>query len=74
MAWMNSETKEIVSVPAADIKWASWMRVARNYRLRIGLKDKVTRENFDGFMRDVSPVVYVLFSEVEMLIWMRSGP
>lgn len=54
MAWMNGETKEIVSVPAADIKWAVWMRVARNYRLRVGLKDKVTRENFDGFMRDVS--------------------
>ena len=54
MAWMNSETKEVVSVPAAEIKWAVWMRVARNFRLRIGLKDKGRRENFDGFMRDVS--------------------
>ena len=51
---MNSETKEVVSVPAAEIKWAVWMRVARNFRLRIGLKDKGRRENFDGFMRDVS--------------------
>lgn len=57
MAWMNSETKEIVSVPMQDIKWATWMRVARNYRLRVGLKDKVTRENFDGFMRDVCSTV-----------------
>ncbi|EJC97814.1 SSrecog-domain-containing protein [Fomitiporia mediterranea MF3/22] len=52
MAWMNNETREVVSVPAAEIKWASWMRVARNFRLRIGLKEKGRRENFDGFMRD----------------------
>jgi len=54
LAWMNNDTKEVVSVPAADIKWASWFRVARNFRLRVGLKDKSRRENFDGFMRDVS--------------------
>ncbi|KAL5501768.1 POB3 [Sanghuangporus vaninii] len=52
MAWMNSETKAVVSVPAGEIKWAQWMRVARNFRLRIGLKEKGKRENFDGFMRD----------------------
>ena len=51
MAWMNSETKEIVPVPASDIKWAQWIRVARNFRLRVGMKDK--REVFDGFLRDV---------------------
>lgn len=54
MAWMNNETKEIVSLPSGDIKWATWMRVARNFRLRVGLKDKSRRENFDGFLRDVS--------------------
>lgn len=54
MAWMNNETKDVVSIPSADIKWASWFRVARNFRLRVGLKDKSRRENFDGFMRDVS--------------------
>lgn len=53
MAWMNNE-KEVVSVPGAEIKWAAWFRVARNFRLRVGLKDKSRRENFDGFMRDVS--------------------
>ncbi|THH05506.1 hypothetical protein EW145_g4746 [Phellinidium pouzarii] len=52
VAWMNPETKNVVSVPAANIKWAVWMRVARNFRLRLGLKDKGKRENFDGFVRD----------------------
>ena len=55
MAWMNSETREVVTVPASDIKWAAWMRVARNYRLRIGMKDATNRrQDFDGFQRDVS--------------------
>ena len=62
MAWMNNETKDVVSVPAADIKWASWFRVARNFRLRVGLKDKSRRENFDGFMRDVSCLVLTLYT------------
>ena len=52
MAWMNNETKEVVTVTAADLKWASWMRVARNFRLRLGL-EKGRRENFEGFTRDV---------------------
>ena len=40
------------------MKWAQWVRVARNYQLRIGLgnKDKKNadrkREIFDGFARD----------------------
>ena len=67
MAWMNSETKAVVSVPAAEIKWAQWMRVARNFRLRIGIKDKGKRENFDGFMRDVSFQHSV--QRPRMLIW-----
>ena len=59
MACMNNETKEIVSVSAADIKWALWMRVSRNFRLRVGLKEKGKRENFDGFMRDVCSLSYL---------------
>lgn len=58
MAWKN-EMKEVVSIPAGDIKWAAWMRVARNYRLRIGMKDAINRkrEDFDGFLRDVSRAI-----------------
>ncbi|KAI5121084.1 hypothetical protein M0805_008597 [Coniferiporia weirii] len=52
VAWMNNETKDIVSVSNGNIKWAAWMRVARGFRLRFGLKDKGKRENFEGFMRD----------------------
>jgi structure-specific recognition protein 1 len=40
-------------VPAADIKWAEWVRVARNYQLRVGLKEKGKRIAFDGFFREV---------------------
>ena len=50
---MNNQTKETVTVSANDIKWAKWIRVARNYRLRVGLKDNRRRESFDGFLRDV---------------------
>jgi len=36
---------------AADIKWAQWIRVARNYQLRIDLKDR-SKVTFDGFLRE----------------------
>ena len=53
MAW-KSETKDnnVTSLPASDIKWAQWLRVARGYQLRVGLKDR-RRETFDGFEREV---------------------
>jgi len=38
---------------STDIKWARWLRVARGFQLRVGLKDR-RREVFDGFERDVS--------------------
>ncbi len=43
----------MVAIQSVDIKWAQWIRVARNYQLRVGLKDR-TRETFDGFVREVS--------------------
>ena len=43
----------MVAMQASDIKWAQWIRVARNYQLRVGLKDR-SRETFDGFVREVS--------------------
>lgn len=53
MAWMGNETKRVVTLAAADLKWAMWMRVARNYQLRVGMKGDRQRETFDGFTRDV---------------------
>ena len=53
MAWMGNDTKRVVTLSAGDIKWAMWMRVARNHQVRVGLKGDRQRETFDGFTRDV---------------------
>ena len=58
MAWRGEEANQTVAIPSDEMKWAQWIRVARNYQLRLGLgsKDKKTadrkRETFDGFQRD----------------------
>ncbi|KAI0647824.1 SSrecog-domain-containing protein [Trametes meyenii] len=51
MAWKAEEGSDMIALQAADMKWAQWIRVARNYQLRVGLKDR-TRETFDGFVRE----------------------
>ncbi|KAL1950368.1 hypothetical protein VTO73DRAFT_5492 [Trametes versicolor] len=51
MAWKAEEGSDMVAIQSVDIKWAQWIRVARNYQLRVGLKDR-TRETFDGFVRE----------------------
>lgn len=53
MAWKAEEGDRMVAMQASDIKWAQWIRVARNYQLRVGLKDR-SKETFDGFVREVS--------------------
>ena len=52
MAWKGEESEAVTALSSQDIKWAQWIRVARNYQLRVGLKDR-TRETFDGFTREV---------------------
>jgi structure-specific recognition protein 1 len=52
MAWKGEQGEGVVAMATADIKWAQWLRVARNFQLRVGLKDR-RREIFDGFMREV---------------------
>ncbi|KAF8583126.1 SSrecog-domain-containing protein [Ramaria rubella] len=47
----EGESKSVM-VQANDIKWAEWLRVARNYQLRVGLKEKGKRVNFDGFVKE----------------------
>ncbi|KAL1743087.1 structure-specific recognition protein-domain-containing protein [Schizophyllum fasciatum] len=51
MAWKGSEGEPIVALPADDIKWAQWLRVARQYQLRVGVKDH-QKHHFDGFARE----------------------
>ncbi|KAJ7069620.1 SSrecog-domain-containing protein [Mycena amicta] len=50
MAW-KAEASEVTAIGAAEIKSAQWLRVARGFQLRIGLKDR-KRETFDGFRRE----------------------
>ncbi|EKM51652.1 uncharacterized protein PHACADRAFT_177070 [Phanerochaete carnosa HHB-10118-sp] len=58
MAWRGEDSQQTIAIPQDEMKWAQWIRVARNYQLRIGLgnKDKKNadrkRETFDGFARD----------------------
>lgn len=60
MAWKATESEKVVTVAASAIKWAQWLRVARNFQLRIGTvvenkngsKDQ-RKEKFDGFQREV---------------------
>ncbi|TFK91854.1 SSrecog-domain-containing protein [Polyporus arcularius HHB13444] len=51
MAWKAEEGEQMVAMQASDIKWAQWIRVARNHQLRVGLKDR-SKETFDGFVRE----------------------
>lgn len=52
IAWKGDDSGTIATLSAGDIKWAQWTRVARNFQLRLGLKDR-TRTTFDGFVREV---------------------
>ncbi len=65
MAWKGEEKAEVTAIPLENIKWAQWIRVARNYQLRIGHRDQkaqngkdakskdMKRDTFDGFVREV---------------------
>ncbi|GAA6017728.1 hypothetical protein JCM10207_000477 [Rhodosporidiobolus poonsookiae] len=51
LGWKSSDENEaVVTVPGSDIKWISWIRVARNYQMRIGTHKQ--RTTFDGFVRE----------------------
>jgi hypothetical protein len=53
MAWRGEDAENVVAMSSTDIKWVRWLRVARGFQLRVGLKDR-RREVFEGFERDVS--------------------
>ncbi len=53
MAWRGEDAENVVAMSSTDIKWVRWLRVARGFQLRVGLKDR-RREGFEGFERDVS--------------------
>ncbi|THH15843.1 hypothetical protein EW146_g4688 [Bondarzewia mesenterica] len=51
MAWREEEKDDVTAMSNNDVKWAQWLRVARGFQLRVGLKDR-RREIFDGFERE----------------------
>jgi len=58
MAWKAETGEQTVSIPKSEIKWAQWLRVARNFQLRVGKANHQT-VTFDGFMREVlKPAVF----------------
>lgn len=58
MAWRGEDAENVVAMSSGDIKWVRWLRVARGFQLRVGMKDR-RREGFDGFERDVSPYAWL---------------
>lgn len=52
VAWKGISSEETISIPATDLKWAQWLRVARGFQLRLGLRDH-RKHRFDGFVREV---------------------
>lgn len=56
MAWKGVDTEGVVAMGSSSIKWAQWLRAARNFQLRVGIKEEkgdFRKETFDGFLREV---------------------
>jgi len=62
MGWKGEEGAATTSIPSGDIKWIQWLRVARNYQIRVALKDG-TRQTFDGFSKDNHDKLVGLFKQ-----------
>jgi structure-specific recognition protein 1 len=52
MAWKGVDSEGVTAIANTDIKWAQWMRVARQFQLRVGTKDH-NKDKFEGFTREV---------------------
>lgn len=53
LGWKARKGEGLFTVRDSDLKRTSWLRVARNFQLRIQLRDgRIVK--FDGFQRDVS--------------------
>ena len=75
MAWKATDSEKIITVASSTIKWAQWLRVARNYQLRVGTivenkngsKDQ-RKEKFDGFQREVGVKLKLIFYALKNII------
>ncbi len=70
MAWRGEDAENVIAMSSTDIKWVRWLRVARGFQLRVGLKDR-RREVFEGFERDVS---YSLLRTMVPVRTLHPGP
>ncbi|KAG8697065.1 FACT complex subunit, partial [Ceratobasidium sp. 394] len=52
IAWKALDSEENVMIQAAEIKYCQWLRVSRNFQLKVILKENRRRETFDGFLRE----------------------
>ena len=70
MAWRpeSGEKDKEQNLVADILRWAQWMRVARGYQLRIGLKDR-SRETFDGFEREVCSNEFLSYCHFSLIIY-----
>jgi structure-specific recognition protein 1 len=57
MGWKGEESAVTKSIPSTDLKWVQWLRVARNYQIKVALKDG-TKATFDGFSKTVSFIIF----------------
>ena len=70
MAWRpeSGEKDKEQNLVADILRWAQWMRVARGYQLRIGLKDR-SRETFDGFEREACSNEFICYCHFPLTIY-----
>lgn len=64
MGWKGVDTEGQTLLSSGNIKWAQWLRVARNFQLRVGLKDR-KKVIFDGFLREVSDRLLIIVHKSE---------
>ncbi|RHZ65154.1 hypothetical protein Glove_319g134 [Diversispora epigaea] len=51
LGWKTADSENIVTIPADEFKKVQWMRVARDYQLKVALKNG-SAARFDGFAKD----------------------
>lgn len=52
LGWKGDFEAKANTIGAADLKWMQWIRVARGFQLRIGLKGEKRRVAYEGFERE----------------------
>lgn len=67
IGWKTSDSENIVTISAEEFKKMQWMRVARNYQLRIALKNG-NAARFDGFNKDVCTIFFIILYSLTLYL------